>query len=182
MKFKSEVVEVADGQAAVELFFERKWTDGLPVVPPTEEAVAKMIDYVKRDPQEVLGEIPPYGGIATIEKLAINSVMAGCLPEYFPVVIAAVEEIFWRGFLYRWMQKRDFLSVDPGALDLTMLLAVSVIFGFEHDRWFVGIIAGLAYGWLYVKTKDLWSAILAHVVTNLLLGSTVLVTGQYGFW
>ena len=91
MNFKSEIVEVADGQAAVELFFERKWTDGLPVVPPTEEAVAKMIEYVGRNPQEVVGEIPPYGGIATIEKLAINSVMAGCRPEYFPVVIATVE-------------------------------------------------------------------------------------------
>lgn len=91
MKFKSEVVEVADAQAAVELIFERRWTDGLAVVPPTEEAVTKMIEYVGRNPQEELGEIPPYGGVATIEKLAINSVMAGCRPEYFPVVIAAVE-------------------------------------------------------------------------------------------
>ena len=50
-----------------------------------------MIEYTGRVSQEELGEIPPYGGVATIEKLAINSVMAGCLPEYFPVVIAAVE-------------------------------------------------------------------------------------------
>lgn len=91
MNFKSEVIEVADEQSANELFFERRWSDGLPVVPPTEKAVADMIDYVKRNPQETLGEIPPYGGLATIEKLAINSVMAGCRPEYFPVVIAAVE-------------------------------------------------------------------------------------------
>lgn len=91
MKLKSEMVDVADVQAAVELFFERRWTDGLPVVPPTEKAVTDMIEYSGRDPEEELGEIPPYGGIATIEKLAINSVMAGCRPEYFPVVIAAVE-------------------------------------------------------------------------------------------
>lgn len=91
MELKSERVRVDGALTAVELFFERKWTDGLAIVPPTQEAVAEMIEYVGRDPQEVLGEIPPYGGLATIEKLAINSVMAGCRPEHFPVVIAAVE-------------------------------------------------------------------------------------------
>jgi hypothetical protein len=91
MKLLSEIIEVTDFRQAEELFFDRRWSDGLPVVPPTIEAVTEMIDYVGRDPQEELGEIPPYGGIATIEKLAINSVMAGCRPEYFPVVIAAVE-------------------------------------------------------------------------------------------
>lgn len=91
MKLESEIVEVADAHEAVELFFERRWTDGLPIVPPTEEKVMEMLKYARRDPQEVLGEIPPYNGVATIEKLAINSVMAGCLPQYFPVVIAAVE-------------------------------------------------------------------------------------------
>lgn len=91
MELKSERVRVEGALSAVELFFERKWSDGLAIVPPTEEAVAEMIEYVKRDPQETLGAIPPYGGLATIEKLAINSVMAGCRPEYFPVVIAAAE-------------------------------------------------------------------------------------------
>jgi hypothetical protein len=93
MELKSERVQVADAFTAVELFFERRWTDGLAIVPPTVEKVTEMIDYVGRNPQEVLGEIPPYEGMATIEKLAINSVMAGCLPEYFPVVIAAVEAV-----------------------------------------------------------------------------------------
>ncbi len=91
MELKSEIVEVTDALEAIELFFQRQWTDGLPVVPPTEERIAEMIEYVGRDPQEALGEIGPYNGIATIEKLAINAVMAGCLPEYFPVVIAATE-------------------------------------------------------------------------------------------
>ena len=93
VQLESEIVEVADVHEVVELFFERRWTDGLPIVPPTEEKVVEMINYVGRDPQEILGEIPPHNGIATIEKLAINTVMAGCRPQYFPVVIAAVEAI-----------------------------------------------------------------------------------------
>ena len=91
MELKSERIDVADAWEAVELYFERRWTDGLAIVPPTEERVERMIRYSGRDPQEILGEVPPYYGIATIEKLAVNAVMAGCLPEYFPVVIAAME-------------------------------------------------------------------------------------------
>ncbi len=91
MELKSDKVEAPGVLEAIELYFERRWTDGLVIVPPIEEKVIQMIEYVGRDPQEELGEIPPYRGIATIEKLAINSVMAGCLPEYFPIVVAAVE-------------------------------------------------------------------------------------------
>lgn len=91
MHCKSEMIDVTDYHAAVELFFERGWTDGLAVVPPTEDLVEAMIRASGREPSEEIGEVPPAQGIATIEKLAINSVMAGCRPEYFPIVIAAVE-------------------------------------------------------------------------------------------
>lgn len=91
MHFHSEAFDVADYHAAVELFFERGWTDGLAVVPPTEELVEAMVRTCGREPQEEIGEIPPAQGIATIEKLAINSVMAGCRPEYFPIIVAAAE-------------------------------------------------------------------------------------------
>ncbi len=93
MSLISERIEVESFLEAIELYFERGWTDGLAIVPPTEEKIEEMVRYVGRDPLEVIGEIPPRYGIATIETLAINSVMAGCLPEYFPVVIAAVEAI-----------------------------------------------------------------------------------------
>lgn len=66
-------------------------TDGLPVIPPTRERVAAMIAGAALPASHVVAEIPPRGGVASIEKLAINAVMAGCLPEYFPVIIAAVE-------------------------------------------------------------------------------------------
>src|SRR5207253_893943 len=76
----SERITVDDYEDAVELFFERRWTDGLPVVLPTRRRVEAMIGHVGRDPQESLGAIPPRGGEATIEKLAINAVMGGGRP------------------------------------------------------------------------------------------------------
>lgn len=84
-------IAVADYFAWLEESYRRNWTDGLPIVPPVPELVEAMIDASGRDADEELGEIPPRYGIATVETLAINSVMAGCLPEYFPVVLAAVE-------------------------------------------------------------------------------------------
>jgi hypothetical protein len=69
------------------------WSDGLPLVPPTAERVEKMLAYCDRDPQESLGPLPPLRGEATYEKVAINAVMAGCRPEYFPVVCAAVAAV-----------------------------------------------------------------------------------------
>ncbi len=73
-----------------EIWFERGVTDGLPVVPPTRERVQRMLAATGRGPDELLGEMPPNYGRATVEKVAINAVMAGCRPEYFPVVLAAV--------------------------------------------------------------------------------------------
>jgi hypothetical protein len=74
-----------------EFFFAQGWTDGLPVVPPTHAAVRAMLATVKRDAAGEIGPIPPRMRMATIEKIAINAVMAGCRPDYFPVVLAAVE-------------------------------------------------------------------------------------------
>ncbi len=85
--------EAADLEAAIEFCYEQRWTDGLPVVPPTRGAVERIIDYVKRDPHEVIGIIAPRDGVATIENIAINCVMAGCKPEYAPIVIAVLEAI-----------------------------------------------------------------------------------------
>ena len=88
----SEQLKVDDDFEAIQsLYLERGWTDGLPVVPPTPERVAAMLAATPLSPQDIIGEIPPNWGAATVEKLAVNAVMAGCKPEYFPVVIAAVE-------------------------------------------------------------------------------------------
>jgi hypothetical protein len=80
-----------DYEAAVEEFYRQGWTDGLPVVLPTRGLVERMITASGRDRNESLGHVTPRNGKATIEMLAINAVMGGCLPEYFPVVLAAFE-------------------------------------------------------------------------------------------
>ncbi len=79
-------------------FYRRGWTDGLPILPPTRERVEKMLRYIDREPGEVVAAIPPKYGEATIEKLAINAVMAGCLPPYFPIVVTAVEALIEKEF------------------------------------------------------------------------------------
>ena len=75
----------------IELCFDRGWSDGLPLVPPTEVRVYRMLQGTRRPPGEILGLVPPNLSPCTIEKVAINAVMAGCKPEYLPVVIGAVE-------------------------------------------------------------------------------------------
>jgi hypothetical protein len=79
-------------------FWEQGWTDGLPVVPPTEDAVRAMLAAVDADPQHSLGVIQPSNSRATLEKLAINAVMAGCKPEHFPVVVTAVRAALHDGY------------------------------------------------------------------------------------
>jgi len=74
-----------------QLYLENHWGDGLPLIPPTEQAVQQMLSGTKRSPDEVIGLVPYRKGIATVEKIAINAVMAGAKPEYLPVIIAAME-------------------------------------------------------------------------------------------
>ena len=95
----SERIKVEESiDAASNLFYERGWTDGLPIIPPTVERVKNMLAAVDRDPQEEIALLAPKSGVATVESIAVNAVMAGCLPEYLPVIIAVVEAIAERKF------------------------------------------------------------------------------------
>ncbi|HEX3538228.1 MAG TPA: thioredoxin family protein [Stellaceae bacterium] len=91
-------IALGDDEDEQEAMFSRGWSDGLPLVPPTEERVLRMLDGTARDPQEVVGIVPPALAPATVEKIAINAVMAGCKPEYLPVVLAAVEAVLDESF------------------------------------------------------------------------------------
>ena len=95
---KSRRIAIGEDEDEQEAMYERGWSDGLPLVPPTEERVLRMLDGTARDPQEVIGLIPPDLQPATVEKIAVNAVMAGCKPEYLPVVLAAVEAVLEEGF------------------------------------------------------------------------------------
>ncbi|MDE0884434.1 MAG: thioredoxin family protein [Myxococcota bacterium] len=88
---KARRVRYAPLEDEMEAAFERGWTDGLPVVPPTERRVFAMLQGTSRAPDEVVAVVPPDLVECSVEKVAINAVMAGCRPEYLPVVLAAVE-------------------------------------------------------------------------------------------
>jgi hypothetical protein len=88
---RSRRIDAAAPDDPVEICYQRGWSDGLPVVPPTPERVLRMLRGTTRDPAEVIGQVPPDMGECTVEKVAINAVLAGCRPEYMPVVLAAVE-------------------------------------------------------------------------------------------
>jgi len=86
-------VELAAKEDEFEALFMRGWTDGLPVVPPTEERVMRMLTGTSRNPQDVVAVVPPDLVETTVEKVAIAAVMAGCLPEYLPWVLTALEAV-----------------------------------------------------------------------------------------
>ena len=88
---QSRRVELGASEDPFEAMIARGWSDGLPLVPPTEERVDRMLTGTTRDPNDVVCVMPPDLVECTVEKVAVNAVMAGCLPEYLPVVLAAVE-------------------------------------------------------------------------------------------
>ncbi|MGH7746307.1 MAG: hypothetical protein ACREQ5_16335, partial [Candidatus Dormibacteria bacterium] len=95
---------------AIELMYQAGWTDGLPVVPPLQELVDDFVRFVDGSPEDVVGEIPPLGGKATLAKVAANAVMAGCRPEYMPVVLAALDAMLDEKFNLGGMQCSTHLS------------------------------------------------------------------------
>jgi hypothetical protein len=91
VRLSSRRIHVPASADPLEACYQRGWSDGLPVVPPTAERVLAMLGGTRRSPQEIVGTIPPDYAECTVEKVAVNAVLAGCKPEYLPVVVAAVE-------------------------------------------------------------------------------------------
>lgn len=98
------------------------------------------------------------------------------------LVVPVMEELFWRSFLMRWVASANFESVDPSQLGFKSFIITVLLFGFEHNLWLAGIVAGAAYSVLYMRHRTLWSPILAHAVTNGLLGAWVVRTGSWSYW
>ncbi len=84
-------------------------------------------------------------------------------------IVPIMEELFWRSFLMRWIERQDFLAVAPAAVGIRALLIASVLFALEHHAIVAGVVAGLVYGELYRRTGNLWVVILAHTTTNAVL-------------
>jgi uncharacterized protein len=98
------------------------------------------------------------------------------------LLVPVMEELFWRSFLMRWVQSPQFESVVPQQVGLKAVVLSTFVFMLAHTLWLAAIVAGLAYAWLYVRTGKLWVPIIAHAVTNGVLGVWVLQTQRWAFW
>lgn len=98
------------------------------------------------------------------------------------LVVPVMEELFWRSFALRFLMDTYFSRIALGSFTWFSFIFVSIAFGLEHHRWLPGILAGMIYALLLYQKKNLFSPILAHAVTNLLLGFYVIVNKAWGFW
>ena len=98
------------------------------------------------------------------------------------LLVPVMEELFWRSFLARYLLDTEFKRVPLGTFTTYSLLVSCGLFGVEHTQWVAGIMAGLVYSWLLHRTRSLGACVLAHGVTNFLLGVYVLSTASWQFW
>ena len=98
------------------------------------------------------------------------------------LIIPVAEELFWRSFLTRWIIDPQWTKVPLGKFSWISFVCVALLFGFEHKEWASGIIAGAAFAGLLYWRKNLFSCVLAHATTNLLLGAYVIYTKSWQFW
>jgi CAAX prenyl protease-like protein len=98
------------------------------------------------------------------------------------LLVPVMEELFWRSFLMRWIQRPQFEAVDPRHVGLKAVVLSTFVFMLAHTLWLAAILAGLAYAWLYIRSGKLWLPVIAHAVTNGLLGAWVVCTGNWQFW
>ena len=134
-EFSSTSSDIEDSPEAVfQFMLEQGWSDGLPAIPPTADRVRAMLDYVQRDASELIGYINPDAGSATVEKIAVNAVMAGCLPEYMPVLIAAVQAITEPSFNIHGLQT----TTNPASPLLIVNGPVRGLIGLNSERGTLG--------------------------------------------
>jgi CAAX prenyl protease-like protein len=99
------------------------------------------------------------------------------------IMIPIVEELFWRGWMMRWLINNNFLKVPLGTYVPSAFWIVALLFASEHGPyWEVGLAAGIVYNWWMVRTRNLADCILAHAVTNAVLSTYVVATGQWQYW
>jgi CAAX prenyl protease-like protein len=99
------------------------------------------------------------------------------------LLVPPMEELFWRGWLMRWLANNDFLKVPPGAYHAMAFWMVALLFAAEHGPyWEVGLVTGVIYNWWMLRTRSLADCIVAHAVTNGLLSIYILATGQFQYW
>jgi hypothetical protein len=165
--FQRQRVEVVRGidpaSEVARLYDLRGWTDGLPIVPPTTGRVEEMLDYSPLSRDVMIGELDPLKGVASIEKIAINAVMAGCRPDYFPVVLAAVQAISEPEFNLRGVQTTD-ENVTPLILvngPIARQIVMNDGFGCLGPGWRANATIGRALRLIMQNIGGGWPAVVA---------------------
>lgn len=97
-------------------------------------------------------------------------------------VVPIMEELFWRSFLMRWLDHPDFLKQHPRNGKWLNVALVVILFAVEHNQWLAGAVAGLVYAMLYRSKGNLWSPVIAHMITNVSLSTWILCTGRWTYW
>jgi hypothetical protein len=166
-EFSRQRVEVVRGidpaSEVARLYDLRGWTDGLPVVPPTTGRVEEMLDYSPLSRDVVIGELDPLKGVASVEKIAINAVMAGCRPDYFPIVLAAVQAIAEPDFNLRGVQTTD-ENVTPLILvngPIARQIVMNDGFGCLGPGWRANATIGRALRLIMQNIGGGWPAVVA---------------------
>ena len=129
----------------------------------------------------VLGEaregFVPLAPDGTIDWILVGLRLAG-----LTAVVPVMEELFWRSFVLRRIESKDFLASDPRKAGTLAFALSSALFASEHSLWLAGLVAGIIYNALYMRTGNLWSPVIAHAITNGTLGIWILSTGNWRFW
>jgi CAAX prenyl protease-like protein len=129
----------------------------------------------------VMGE--PRGGFVPLDAAGrLDPWLYGLRLAGFAIAVPLAEELFWRSFLLRWIDKRRFLEMDPRNAGIKAFAICSALFALEHSEWLAGLAAGIVYTLLYVRTRNLWAPIVSHAITNAALAIWILATGRWAFW
>ncbi len=122
------------------------------------------------------------GGFDPRRDGGLDWVLVACRLAGAALVVPVMEELFWRSYLMRWVEAADFQKVNPAHIKCKSFVVTVILFGFEHNLWLAGIVAGAVYSALYMRSGKLASPVLAHAVTNGLLGVWIIVTGNWTYW
>lgn len=98
------------------------------------------------------------------------------------LVVPLMEELFWRGFLIRWLVEEDFNKVPLGVYTVPSFAITVGLFGMEHSQWLAGLVCAALYNWLYYRRKSLFACVVAHATSNAVLAAWVLWRGDWKFW
>jgi hypothetical protein len=151
-----------------ELFYKRGWTDGLPIVPPTRERVKEMLEGTDLSPDQLIGIVESVRGKATVEKIAVNAVMAGCRPEYLPIVITVVEAITDPLFNMLGVQTTD-ESVAPLLIingPIAKQLNINSSFGLLGPGWQANASIGRAIRLIMNNIGGGWPGLISQAATG----------------